>query len=81
MLHWSQAPQEEHSSGEGVERQQPGQQEEELLGEGDGAVDQPVGQLLVTESVWTQKDQSQWASDGSVVCGCMGSTCRTLTVL
>ena len=44
MLHWSQAPQEEHSSGEGVERQQPGQQEEELLGEGDGAVDQPVGQ-------------------------------------
>ena len=44
VLYWSQAPQEEHSPGEAVQRQQPGQQEEELLGEGDGAVDQPVGQ-------------------------------------
>ena len=44
MLYWSQAPQEEHSPGDGVERHQPGQQEEELLGESDGAVDQPVGQ-------------------------------------
>ena len=43
MLYWSQTPQEEHCLGEGVERDQPGQQEEELLGEGDGAVDQPVG--------------------------------------
>ena len=44
MLYWSQAPQEEDSPGDGVEGQQPGQQEEELLGESDGAVDQPVGE-------------------------------------
>ena len=44
MLYWSQAPQEEDSPGDGVEGQQPGQQEEELLCESDSAVDQPVGQ-------------------------------------
>ena len=44
MLYWSQAPEEEDSPGDGVERQQPGQEEEELFRESDGAVDQPVRQ-------------------------------------
>ena len=44
MLYRSQTPQEEHSPGEAVEGQQPDQEEEELLCESDGAVDQPVGQ-------------------------------------
>ena len=44
VLYWSQAPQEEDSPGGGVEGQQPGQQEEELLGESEAPVDQPVGQ-------------------------------------
>ena len=44
MLYWSQAPEEEDSPGDGVERQQPGQEEEELFRESDSAVDQPVRQ-------------------------------------
>ena len=52
MLYWSQAPEEEDSPGDGVERQQPGQEEEELFRESDGAVDQPVRQPPPSLNLW-----------------------------
>ena len=52
MLYWSQAPEEEDSPGDGVERQQPGQEEEELFRESDSAVDQPVRQPPPPLSLW-----------------------------